>query len=259
MTVRSRLDVIFRTALCLVILIPALVAVSLAVLAIVVLRAPRAWVDRCYTGFAGLCLWAGGTRLEVHGLENVRPGQAYIVVPNHESNWDPVAMVAALSVIPVRFIAKRQIIRIPIFGWALLRSGNVRVVRTNTPGDVQRIRRRMAERPLDVSILFYAEGTRSRDGGLHPFKKGAFATAIGYGLPILPVGHAGAYSIWRPLRFGVHSGTVVVEVGRPIPIDGLEHGDRDKLRDRTFDVVRELRARARKRLRELGGDPGGID
>jgi 1-acyl-sn-glycerol-3-phosphate acyltransferase len=259
MALRSRLDVTFRTALCVAILLPLLVAVSLAALLLALLRVPRRRIDRLYTGFAAIALRVGGTRVEAHGLENVRPDQSYIVVPNHESNWDPIVLVDTLSRIPVRFIAKKQITRIPVFGWALLRTGNVRVVRTNTPGDVERIRREMAKRPLDVSILFYAEGTRSRDGALHAFKKGAFATAIAYGLPILPIGHAGTYRIWQPLRFGIRRGSVVVEIGPPIPVEDLRHDDRDKLRDRTFETVRELRARARRRLRELGGDPGGID
>jgi 1-acyl-sn-glycerol-3-phosphate acyltransferase len=112
---------------------------------------------------------------------------------------------------------------------------------------------------METSMLFYAEGTRSRDGALHAFKKGAFVTAIAYGLPILPIGHAGCYRIWSPLRFGLRSGPVVVEVGQPIPVEHLAYDDREPLRDQTFEAVRELRARARKRIRELGVEPGGID
>jgi 1-acyl-sn-glycerol-3-phosphate acyltransferase len=135
----------------------------------------------------------------------------------------------------------------------------VRVVRTDTQDDVDRIRKQMETQSREVSMIFYAEGTRSRDGALHPFKKGAFVTAISHGLPVLPLGHAGCYRIWPPLTFGIRSGPVVVEIGRPIPVEHLTYDDRDKLRDQTFDAVRELRARARKRVRELGADPGGID
>jgi 1-acyl-sn-glycerol-3-phosphate acyltransferase len=259
MALQSRLDVTFRTTVGVLALPLLLILVSLYVLVLALLRVPRSHIDRGYWWFAETSCRIGGTKLEVHGLENIRPGEAYVVVPNHESNWDPVALVAALNKLPARFIAKKQIIRIPIFGWALLRSGNVRVERTNTQGDVERIRKEMAERPLDVSILFYAEGTRSRDGALHAFKKGAFVTAIAYGLPILPVGHGGTYRIWQPLRFGIRSGPVVVNVGRPISVDGLTYDDRDKLRDQTFETVHELRSSARRRIRELGSDPGGID
>ncbi len=61
------------------------------------------------------------------------------------------------------------------------------------------------------------------------------------------------------MRFGVRSGPAVIEVGRPISADGLQYEDREKLRDQTFDVVCELRTRARERVRELGFDPEGID
>ncbi len=256
---RSRLDLTLRTTVGWLFVPAALGLVSLWILVLSFLRAPRERIDRAYWWFGRVGCRIAGSKLLVRGLDGVQPGKAYVLVPNHESNWDPVVLVAALETIPARFVAKRQIIRIPVFGWALLRSGNVRVERTNTQGDVERIRRQMEERPLDVSILFYAEGTRSREGALREFRKGAFVTAISYGLPVLPIGHAGTYRIWRPGRFGIRSGPVAVEVGRPIPVDGLTYHDRDKLRDQTFEAVRELRTRARDRIRELGFDPGGID
>jgi 1-acyl-sn-glycerol-3-phosphate acyltransferase len=220
---------------------------------------PRAAIDRVYTGYARLCLRIAGTRVDVQGLEHVEPGRAYVVVANHDSAWDPVVLVGTLRELPLRAIVKREIIALPVFGRALVRTGNVRVERTDTEGDVARIRARMAERPLDVSMLFYAEGTRSRDGALHPFKKGAFATAIAYGLPILPVGTAGTRRIWPPDTLRIRSGLVTVEVGRPLPVEGLTLAERDALRDRALGAVRVLRARARTRLRALDVDPGGID
>ncbi len=259
MALRGALDAIFRTTISMLILPATLIGVSAWIVLLVTVGAPRSWIDRAYHFFGWIGCLVAGTRVQVNGLENIVPGHAYVIVPNHESNWDPVVLTHALNVLPARFIAKKQVIAVPVLGAALLRSGNVRVERSNTQGDVDRIRETMADRPMDVSILFYAEGTRSRDGALHDFKKGAFVTAISYGLQILPVGHAGTYRIWRPLRFGVRSGPAVIEVGRPISVDGLQYEDRDKLRDQIFDVVRELRARARERVRELGFDPGGID
>jgi 1-acyl-sn-glycerol-3-phosphate acyltransferase len=255
----SRLDQIFRTTLALLIVPSAAIVLSTCALFRVLRKAPRSKVDSLYWTFGRVALRVGGTRLEVHGLENIRPGQGYVVVPNHESNWDPLALLAALTGTPLRFVVKKEISDIPIFGWAIVQTGSVRVERTGDQSDVDRIRERMAARPPDTSMLFYAEGTRSRDGALHPFKKGAFATAIAYGLPVLPVGHSGCYRIWQPLVFGLRSGPVVVEVGRPISAEHLGYDDREKLRDQTFEAVRELRTRARNRIRELGVDPGGID
>ena len=255
----SRLDAVFRTTLGLLVIPTAAIVLSICALVRVLRGAPRAKVDNVYSAFGRFALRVGGTRLEVHGLDNIRPGQGYVLVPNHESNWDPPALLAALSGTPVRFVVKKEISDIPIFGWAIVQSGSVRVERTGSQGDVDRIRERMGTRPTDVSMLFYAEGSRSRDGALHPFKKGAFVTAVAHRLPILPIGHAGCHRIWPPGRLGVRSGPVVVEVGRPIPVENLGYDDRDQLRDETFEAVKKLRTRARTRLRELGVEPGGID
>lgn len=251
------LDAAVRTGLCLLVLPATLILASLWVMLLVVARAPQAWVDRTYTGFARFATWIAGTRIEVHGRERLRPGQAYVVVPNHESDWDPVVLMAALPSLRLRAVVKEEAARIPVFGRALLASGNVRVERTHTAADVERLRRAMAVRRPDVSMLFYAEGTRSRDGALHPFKKGAFATAIAHQLPILPVGTAGTRRIWPPLTLRVRSGPAVVAIGAPIPVAGLTLDDRDRLRDETHRAVRELREAARRRLRVLGCEPGG--
>jgi 1-acyl-sn-glycerol-3-phosphate acyltransferase len=194
----------------------------------------------------------------VGGLDRLEPGQAYVVVSNHESNWDLPCIAAGLSQLILRYVAKKQVMRIPIFGQALRLTGNVRVVRTETQRDVERIQKGMSQRAEEVSVLFFAEGTRSRDGAMQPFKKGAFATAIGFGLPILPIAIAGARLIWPKGKLRVRRGAVAIEVGESIATDGLALEDRTDLRDRAHAAVAELRAEARRRLRDSGHDPGGV-
>ena len=257
MRIIQAIETSLRTLLA-VTLLPALILLySLAGLALA--RTGPARVHRLYVSMARLCLLVGGTRLHVEGAERIEPGQAYVVVPNHESGWDPLCLPAGLPQLVMRFVAKQQFMRIFILGHALRRTGNVRVLRNHTEGDVARIRAAMDTRDPAVSILFFAEGTRSRDGGLHAFKMGAFATALGYGLPILPIGIAGTRHIWERSVVRIRRGTVAVEVGEPIPIEGLGMDQRALLRDRTFAAVAALRARARQRLRDAGVDPGGID
>jgi len=159
----------------------------------------------------------------------------------------------------MRAVIKDEMMRIPVLGRALALSGNVRVTRTQSAADVERLRAVMQARPADVSILFYAEGTRSRDGSLRPFKKGPFVAALASGLPILPVATAGTYRIWPPVTVQLRRGPVAVQIGEPIDVAGLGFDDREALRDRCFAAVRELRARARQRLRAEGVEPGGID
>jgi 1-acyl-sn-glycerol-3-phosphate acyltransferase len=255
----SDLRTALRTGACLLLVPLVLGLVSLVVATLAFFRAPRRLIDPWYGAFARFAMLVGGTTLEVHGLEHVDASRPYVVVANHESDWDPIVIFAALRRLPMRVVVKDQITRIPVLGQALLLSGNVRVVRSDSAGDANRLRAGMADRDPDVSILFYAEGTRSRDGSLRAFKKGAFATALDGDLPVLPVGTAGTFTIWPPLTLRVRRGRAVVEIGRPVEVAGRDPQDRDGLRDECHEAVRHLRARARRRLRSAGGDPGGID
>jgi 1-acyl-sn-glycerol-3-phosphate acyltransferase len=259
MGVRQSIDTGLRTLVCLIVLPASVVVYGLRAIILSLRGAPLRRVDRVYNAFAGFCVRVAGTTVEAHGFENIEPGRAYVIVANHESSWDPLALMSVLKQLSVRFIAKKALMQIPIFGNALRASGNVTVVRTNTLGDVQRIQQGMHERDPNVSILFYAEGTRARDGSLRPFKKGAFTTAVSEGLSILPVATAGTYPIWTPETIRIRKGTVVIEMGQPISVEGLPLEARDKLREQTETAVRQLRARARRRLRALGLDPGGVD
>ncbi len=259
MGVRRSIDTGLRTLVCLILGPAAVIVCGLWMIVLALVGAPRARTDRTYVQFARFCTRVAGIRIERQGQENIVPGQAYVIVANHESAFDPLVLVAVIEDVAIRFIVKKTLIRIPIFGHALLASGNVMVERTNTSGDVDRIRDSMSRRDPDVSFLFYAEGGRTRHGRLRPFKKGAFRTAINEGLPILPVATAGTFPLWTPDTLRIRKGTVVVQLGKPILVDGLSLEDRDKLREQAENAVRELRANARSRLRELGVDPGGID
>jgi 1-acyl-sn-glycerol-3-phosphate acyltransferase len=253
------LETLLRTAIAVGVLPVLIFLYCLAAIALALAGAPAARIHRLYVSVCRVCLLVGGTKLVVHGVERIETGRAYVVVPNHESGWDPLCLLVGMPRLVMRFIAKQEFMRIPILGHALRLTGNIRVLRADTKGDFERIHAGMDRRDPEVSILFFAEGTRSRDGALHPFKAGAFATALGFGLPILPIGLAGTRHIWQRGIVRLRRGTVTIEVGRPIPIEGLGIEDRGLLRDRTFTAVTALRTRARERLRAMGVDPGGID
>ena len=259
MRICESLDTFLRTALALTILPIVILLHSLVAIVLALAGASAARTHPLYVSACRLCLLVGGTQLRVRGAERIEPGLAYVVVPNHESGWDPLCLLVALPRLVVRFVAKQQFMRLPVVGRALRLTGNVRVLRTETQGDVERIRAAMERRDPRVSILFFAEGTRSRDGALHPFKMGAFATALAYGLPILPIGIAGTRHIWERSIVRIRKGTVAIEVGEAIPVEGLGPDDRKLLRNRTFAAVAALRTQARQRLRDAGVDPGGID
>lgn len=240
-----------RQAACLTVLPVGVGALSFCALSSALLGASHRRVHRVYLWFAHFCLWMGATQLRVYGA--APPGdRAYVLVSNHESNWDAPVLIASLPELVLRFIIKREIARIPLFGHALRASGNVTVDRAQTREDVRRIRTGMASRAPEVSMMFFAEGTRSRDGRMRPFKKGAFATAIQHGLPLLPVGIAGTRRIWPAGFTRIRRGPAVVEVGAVIPVERVGLLDREALRKEVEQSVRKLRSRGYQRLREEG-------
>jgi len=211
-----------------------------------------------YLLFSRTAVGLAGSRIEITGRDHIDPTQAYVVVSNHESNLDPFLIMHALPELIVRFVIKRQIMEVPLFGISLARTGNLTVERRGA-GDVQRIQQGMARRDPCVSILFFAEGTRARDGAFREFKKGAFATAIEQQLPVLPIGVAGAFFANPPGTPILRRGAVALEIGEPIPVKELVRDDRSALRDQAHEAVAALRARARDRVRAAGGSPGGTD
>jgi 1-acyl-sn-glycerol-3-phosphate acyltransferase len=248
-----------RTVLGLLVLPAALVLYSAVGIGLALLGASGPVLHRLYVGYSRLALRIAGIRLEVRGSEAVEPSRAYVVVLNHESGLDPICLIAGLPRTVLRFVIKQSVMRIPLLGRALRITGNVRVVRTDTEGDVRRLRDAMGKRDPCVSVVFFAEGTRSRDGALHAFKMGPFATALACGLPILPVAVAGTYRICPKGRLRLRQGPVAIEVGVPIPVGGLGLGDRARLREEVHETVAKLRAEARRRVRDRGYDPGGVD
>lgn len=255
----SAVETALRTAAGLVVLPTSIFLGSALALALTLIGVPSRRLHWIYVGCSRLCLWIGGTRVEILEARTLDVSRAYVVVPNHESTWDLPCITLGLAKLTLRFVAKHQVMRVPVFGQALRLTGNISVVRTDTTKDVDEIWKVMDRRQPGVSVVFFAEGTRSSDGAMHQFRAGAFATALSYGLPILPVGIAGTYAIWPKGAPALRRGPVVIKVGRPIETEGLTYEDREALRERTFECVARLRAEARAALRASGSDPRGID
>ncbi len=247
-----------RAMAALVLLPPVIGLCSLLAIVLALATRDNRTVHFAYTTFARICLFVGGTELSVHGRDRIEHGRGYVVVSNHESNWDPPCLIAALPELLIRFVTKREITRIPIFGQALRLTGNVIVHRDRSLGDADRIRSGIEALAPDVSILFFAEGTRSRSGEMGKFKRGAFATAIRKGLPVLPVGIAGTRAVWTPGCLRVRKDRVAIEIGEPIPVTGLHMEDRERLRDQVEDTVGKLRARGYRHLEASGPTGRGL-
>jgi 1-acyl-sn-glycerol-3-phosphate acyltransferase len=177
-----------------------------------------------------------GIRVEAEGFDKLREGESYIVVSNHLSNFDIWCTLATLPK-TVRFVAKKELTRIPIFGWALSLSDHIVIDRGNTESAVETINEAQAKCPKGIAILFYGEGTRSKDGKIGPFKKGGATLALQTGIPILPMSVSGTRK-FLPKRCWIirPEGHVKLVIGDPIPTVGLGVDQRD-------DLTQEIRRR----------------
>ena len=194
-------------------------------------------------------LRAGGVRLEVRGQENVDPGRSYVVVANHRSDFDIMACFVGIPV-PIRYLAKQELFRVPVLASAMRAIGIIEVDREAHASIHDQINRQAKNLVAKGrSLMIYPEGTRSRDGSMRPFKKGAFTMAVAAGLPVLPVTIHGSRAAWPPVKL-VRGGTITVVIDAPIETEDQGRQEIGILRD----GVRDLMIR---RLEELDAEAGG--
>lgn len=187
-----------------------------------ILCATSLWFDRSgqYYHFVSQVwcrsiLWAGFVKVQLTGGEKVKWDDTFIIVSNHQSHFDPAVLRPNLHN-NHRYLAKMELAKIPVLGWALKYGDDVLI---------DRFKRAEAAKGLDAteqklregkSVVIFAEGTRSEDGVMRPFKRGAFTLAMKTGLPILPVTVMESYKIMPKGKFIMNGGEVKVIVHDPI-------------------------------------------
>ncbi len=167
-----------------------------------------------------------GVKIELRGLENLRPGQNYIFMSNHASNLDPPVLIPS---IPGRcsVLVKKELFRTPILGTGMRLAQLVPVDRSDREAAIESVHAAIGVLRQGLHMVIYPEGTRSSDGRLLPFKKGPFHLAMESGVPVLPVTLLGTYECWPKTRFALRPGTVTV-VFHP-PLDPGDYADREAL------------------------------
>jgi 1-acyl-sn-glycerol-3-phosphate acyltransferase len=156
-----------------------------------------------------------GVKLIVRGAEKLPPGVSNVLVANHSSYLDGVALVAALAT-PYRFVAKRELQHQLVAGIYLSRLGSEFVERFDAQQSVQDANRLAHLAASGTPLAFFPEGTFTRAPGLMPFHLGAFVAAARARVPVIPVGIRGTRSVLRAGQWFPRRGTIVVTVGRPI-------------------------------------------
>lgn len=177
-----------------------------------------------------------GVKVDVRGLEQLDPHQAYIFTPNHQSFIEVPLFVTYLGRNP-GYLAKKEVFKYPIFGTGIRLMKIIPVDRSNSPAAVESAR--LATRYIreGKSYMVYPEGTRSPDGKMLPFKKGAFIMAIEAGVPIVPVSVSGATKVMPKGEFKVFPSTVHVTVHKPISTAGYSKENVAELMRQTREKI----------------------
>ena len=200
------------------------------------------FIDRSHTlylklskYFSGGVLWLSGIKLEVTGLENFDKNKTYVFVSNHSSQFD---IVVLQKTIPNRMamIFKKELAKIPFFGWQLAMGPYVMIDRENYEKalkSIEEAKEKMEKQ--NISIVVFAEGTRSKTGEIQPFKRGAFRLATQVGYPIIPTTIVGSNKIMPKGTYRLKRGIIKVHFDKPIPAEGI------KSRQEEIDVMNRVR------------------
>jgi 1-acyl-sn-glycerol-3-phosphate acyltransferase len=155
-----------------------------------------------------------GVKVRVRGMENISPNGAYIFVTNHASMFD---IPAIMSVLPrVRIMFKKELSYVPLWGWALKWGHHIMVDRAKGSEAMRSIDRAAKAIKTGGSVILFAEGTRTRDGKLLPFKRGAFTLAAKSGVPIVPITINGSFKILPKASLDIRPSPIELLMGEPI-------------------------------------------
>lgn len=201
-----------------------------------VLGMPRRWLHTFSRIWARTILKGSGIQVELRGLEHL-PTSPAVLVGNHQGMFDILVLLGHLDPPPV-FVAKHTLFWIPLFGQAMRAVGHIPVNRSNPEKAIASIQRgtKKLQKHGD-QVVFFPEGTRTRNGQLLPFKKGGFVFAIESQLPLVPFAIEGSFRALPPGQRCLHSGMIRVQFLAPVDTTGLTLAQRDQLMQDTQQQI----------------------
>lgn len=216
--------------------------ISLHIMVVSTFTLIAAFLDRSYRlyfffgqPFGPGIMRLAGIKVTASGLENIDRSKAYIYVSNHSSQFD----IASLqSTIPgdLSMFFKKELAKIPIFGWQLWAGPYIMIDRKNPDSarkSLEKARRLLSE--LNISVLLFAEGTRSETGEIQKFKRGAFNLAGKVGFPIVPISISGSNRIMQKGSMKINKGTIHVHFDKPVDTSNI------KTRQDEIDLMNKVR------------------
>ncbi|MGB5872977.1 MAG: lysophospholipid acyltransferase family protein [Bacteroidota bacterium] len=183
--------------------------------------------------WARLVLFVCGVKVQVRGLEHVQQPQSYIYVSNHASMFDIPCILAGIPD-QIRIVYKKELEVIPVFGWGLKWGSYISIDRSHRASAMRSLDSAAQKIRDGASVLLYAEGTRTTDGKLQPFKRGAFKLAVKAGIPVVPLTINGTFHILRKRSVVIRPGRAELILERPIPVD------RDRGKDSEMHLMEQV-------------------
>lgn len=238
-----------RTIFGFMVIIPYTIAVCSWLMLVTVFRPATYHTEAVARGWGRLFIFFSGARVAIEGLENMDLSRSYVIVSNHLSNLDAPYHLGTMPV-GVRFLAKKELYRIPLFGPTLRAVGMVETDRqAHSPAALRELNERVARViAMGRSLMIYPEGTRSADGELHAFKKGAFRIAIQNHMPLLPVTIAGTNKVWPHGEKWWRGGQTKMVFHAPIETAGLDDAGIEPLLEQTRSIIGETYQRIRNEV-----------
>lgn len=175
-------------------------------------------------------------RLRLVGRSTFDRRQPYIVVCNHLSLMDIPTLYGWLD-LDLKWVMKKEVRRIPVIGVGCAMLGHIFLDRHNHEAAIAELQRVKARLQPGTSILFFPEGTRSRNGELQAFKMGAFCMARDIDLPILPITIRGTDLILPPDNIKLRPGTATLIIHPPITVEEVRAAEPEALRDRVREII----------------------
>jgi 1-acyl-sn-glycerol-3-phosphate acyltransferase len=176
-----------------------------------------------------------GVKVRIVGRERI-PAGACLFVANHTSSADAPAVVGAIPR-RVAILLKESLFKWPIAGQAFTLAGFIPVKRSERESAIASVDKATQSMRDGQSFLIYPEGTRSPDGRLQTFKKGAVVMAIKAGVPIVPIACSGAHKVMRKRSLKIYPGEILVEFLKPIEASQYSFEQRDELNDLVHDTM----------------------
>jgi 1-acyl-sn-glycerol-3-phosphate acyltransferase len=183
-----------------------------------------------------LTCWLALCRVKVTGRDNLDPKQSYVFVANHQGAFDIFLVYGFLNQ-NIKWVQKQSLRKIPLVGKASEIAGHVFVDNSSAVSRAITIQKAKKQIVDGVSMMMFPEGSRTRNGKLGRFKRGAFQIAIDMGLPIVPLTINGSYDVLNARSRIIHPGKMELIIHKPISTENLTENDIPTLIQQARDII----------------------